>query len=127
MVNNGTVSTQKAYDYIYGNLQILLYVWFIIIRIIVSTTTLKHTKWPIVNFQDIVLERVTSSDVISVTHKDALLKFEQKDLEKAKLTSDSGQTMVDPAFVLRSEMRAALKNGDLFDAFMQHLLHCCSW
>ena len=88
----------------------LFCVYLLLIRITFLIGTLKHTRWPIITFKQIIIGRMSTRRILELTHQATL---EQYDIN----------TMKQEHILSRREMKHSLSNGDIFEAFMNHLLN----
>eukprot|EP01084_Bolivina_argentea_P071779 130415_1 len=96
---------------------ILFYIWFTIIRIVFLVASLKHTKWPLTKFKEIVIGRHSDARMLELAHQSTYRRIDkQSELELLNIESEED-------YVLRQEMRDTLQNSELFDLFMLHLLN----
>eukprot|EP01084_Bolivina_argentea_P291443 500907_1 len=94
---------------------ILFYIWFTILRLIFLALSLKHTKWPLTRFEEIVIGRHSDTKMLELAHKKAYDKAQSLDADALKQKDEN--------IAIRKEMKDTLQNHEMFDLFMVHLLN----
>eukprot|EP01083_Nonionella_stella_P172208 590232_1 len=94
----------------------IFYLWFTLSRLMLTIRTQCHTRWPLLTFQEIIMDRFSETKQMELAHQNTLL-IEGDDHElKFAVGAASNQKYI------RLEMRDVLQRQKMFDAFMQQLL-----
>ena len=115
----------EAKGYTEDQLHIAWYIYLCMLKIQFFTFTLRHTRQPLIIFASILNDRYSAGSISmkALAHKSTYDHLDRQYSEKSDKDNKENAAFNKEATALRREIKDFIRDPEMFDAFMQHLLN----